>query len=447
MIPSFLEPGQDGARREDRAEVDRLFKRYRLQVLVALTLTYGFYYTCRIGFSVVKKPLIDGKIYDASQLGRIGACMLAAYSLGKIVNGLAADRVNVARFIPLGLLLSALMNILMGGTTTFYLACVLWFLNGFFQGVGATASVVSLTHWYSNKERGRAYGMWSSAHSIGEGITFLLTAQLVAWQGWEAGFIAPGILCVLVAAVGFQVLKDRPQVYGLPSVKEWKGENPETPPQMFTAREIKEAQLLVLKTPTIWICGVASALMYVTRYGLNNWGVLYLQEAHGYTIVEASGIVGVNTVAGFFGSVAYGFMSDKLFSARRPPVTLIFGFIEVLALVVIFFGPKSTIVLTIAFFVYGFTLSGLLAVLGGLFAVDLAPKRAAGMAMGFVGFVSYTGAVVQELISGELIQAGTTINEAGVKHVDFTAPVEVWLGSSVVSMILAATLWKAKFRD
>ncbi|MBI4818759.1 MAG: MFS transporter [Deltaproteobacteria bacterium] len=439
----FLQKGADGPPIADADLISKSFVRNRARVLTSLTLIYGFYYTCRIGFSVVKKPLIDAGVFDASQLGKIGACLLAAYSIGKLVNGSAADRVNVARFIPLGLLLSAGMNLLMGGTTVFLLACVLWFLNGLFQGVGATASVVSLTHWFTGAERGRAYGTWSAAHSIGEGITFLITAHLVSLAGWRAGFIAPGLLCIGVALGGFVVLRDRPQVYGLPSVKEWKGESGELH-HLADRAEIRAAQLAVWKSPVIWVCGLSSALMYVTRYAVNNWGVLYLQEERGYSIVEAGAIVGVNTIAGFVGSVAYGFISDKLFSARRPPVTLIYGIIEVLSLVVIFFGPRDTALLTIAFMAYGFTLSGLLAVLGGLFAVDLTPKKAAGMAMGFMGFISYAGAVLQELVSGELIHAGTTIAANGSKHVDFSTAIAVWLGSSVLSMLLAATLWNAK---
>src|SRR5206468_1135981 len=83
-----------------------------------------------------------------------------------------------------------------------------------------------------------------------------------------------------------------------------------------------------------------------------------------------------------FGSVAYGFVSDLWFKGRRPPATLLFGVVEVVALVVMFFGPRNAVVLTGALVVYGFTLSGILAVLGGLLAVDVASKRAAGMAMG-----------------------------------------------------------------
>jgi OPA family sugar phosphate sensor protein UhpC-like MFS transporter len=78
--------------------------------------------------------------------------------------------------------------------------------------------------------------------------------------------------------------------------------------------------------------------------------------------------------------------------------------------------------------------------------VDIAPKRAAGAVMGFVGVFSYVGAAIQERISGALIQNGTSIVN-GVRHYDFHRAVLFWMGTSVVSMILAASLWRVKVTD
>ena len=99
--------------------------------------------------------------------------------------------------------------------------------------------------------------------------------------------------------------------------------------------------------------------------------------------------------------------------------------------------------MTAAFTIYGFSLSGILASLGGLFAIDIAPKRVSGAAMGFIGVFSYLGAAFQERISGFLIQKGTTIIE-GVRTYDFSAPVLFWIGTSIVSLILATSLWRVK---
>jgi OPA family sugar phosphate sensor protein UhpC-like MFS transporter len=121
--------------------------------------------------------------------------------------------------------------------------------------------------------------------------------------------------------------------------------------------------------------------------------------------------------------------------------------IEVFALGIIFFTPVGNpTVLTLAFVLYGFSMSGLLAALGGLFAIDIASKKASGAAMGFIGVFSYLGAAVQERVSGYLIQQGITMTD-GIRHYNFEKPVLFWIGTSVLSLVLASTLWRVKAAD
>jgi len=407
-------------------------------MLIGVTAVYSFYYVTRAVLDVAKKPLISAGVFDADQLGTIGAMMTGAYAVGKLVNGWIADRVNIARFLPLGLFLSAMINLAMAANVAFGVACALWLLNGYVQGVGAASSVRGLTQWFSPSEHGRVYGFWSGAHSAGEFLTLIGTAALISHAGWRAGFIGPGIACAFVALIAAMLLKDRPQAYGLPEIHAWKGE-----PHDDTA-STREAQLEVLRNPAIWTCALASAFLFVTRFGIKSWGVYYLQEAHGFTLVGASFMIGVNAISGLAGALAYGFVSDVWFRGRRPPATLLFGIIELAALLTMFYGPRSVPVLVTALFVYGFSLSGILAVLGGLFAVDLSSKRAAGLAMGFIGFVSYIGATIQEKVSGALIQANTTVGPDGRAHVDFSTPIAIWVGASFASMAIAATLWRVR---
>ncbi len=66
--------------------------------------------------------------------------------------------------------------------------------------------------------------------------------------------------------------------------------------------------------------------------------------------------------------------------------------------------------------------------------------------MGFVGVFSYVGAAIQERISGSLIQQGTTIVD-GVRHYDFHNAIVFWMGTSVVSLVLATSLWRVRMSD
>jgi MFS transporter, OPA family, sugar phosphate sensor protein UhpC len=440
--------GEDRPVLADPQQIDRLYRHYRLTIMTWITLGYGVSYTCRLGLSVVKKPLIDGGIFTADDLGMIGSAIFYGYAFGKLVNGFLADHANVKKFLCAGVLLSALINIGMGWSPVLSIWMILWGLNGWFQGFGAPAGIVALSQWFSNRERGRFYSIWSTAHSIGEGLTFLGSAALVTWFGWQAGFLGPGLLCVVLALLMFPFLEDRPQTLGLPAVADWKKDGSTVRAESTgKAQSIWQLQLSILKVPSIWILALASATMYMTRYGMNSWGMLYLQEAKGYSDLEAGGLLALNPLAGLAGCAAYGFISDKVFQARRPPVNLLCALLELLALGIMFFSPPGhPILLSVAFLLYGFAINGLVTSLGGLFAVDIAPKKAAGAAIGFIGVFSYIAAAIQERISGYLIRQGTTLVD-GVRHYDFSNAVLFWLATSVVSLILAAFLWHAKTSD
>jgi MFS transporter, OPA family, sugar phosphate sensor protein UhpC len=447
-IVKFFATGQDAPLIEDQSRINTLYKRHRWRIMVAITFGYGVAYTCRLALSVVKKPLIDDGIFSAQQLGLISSAIFYSYAFGKLTNGFLADHANLKRFLSFGILMSALINIAMGWTPMLWVWAVLWGLNGWFQGIGAPSAMVSMANWFSNNERGRRYGFFSMGHPIGEGLTYVGIAGLVTLLGWRAGFMGPGLTCIAVAFIMYYLLQDRPRTLGLPLVADWR--NDHGAPVVDTgekAPSVWTLQKSILKLPPIWILALASSMMYVTRYAVVNWGILYLQEAKGYSLVEAGSLLGINTVAGIIGSISYGYISDKLFHARRPPVTLICGMLEIAALSIIFLSPLANATwLSIAFVMYGFSISGLLVSLGGLFATDIAPKKAAGAAMGFIGVFSYLGAATQDLISGFLIDKGTTIVD-GARHYDFSSAIMFWVGASVLSLLLATSLWNAKVSD
>ena len=441
-ILQFFKAGENQSQLVDQNKIDSQYSKYRKEILASIIVLYGFGYTCRLALSVVKKPLIDSGLFSIGDLGLVGSAYFYGYALGKFFNGFFADYANVRRFFTFGLITSGLINVSMGLNQSLLLWVVFWFLNGWVQGIGAPSCAIALTNWFSPKERGRYYGIWSTAHSIGEGLTFIGSAALVNYFSWRAGFIGPGILLIIITIVGYKYLQESPKSLGLPSVGSWKKEL-DTKPLLKNFNEVMNNQLMIIKYPSIWILGLASSTMYITRYAINSWGILYLQEIRGYSLIEAGSIIGLNTFTGIIGCVAYGFISDKYFDARRPPVTLMFGLVEIASLFLIFFGPESTVVLIIAFLIYGFTLSGLLVVLGGLFAIDIAPKNISGAAMGFIGLFSYIGAGIQEKISSLLIKTPEIDNTSAALY-GFDDAIFFWIFASVVSFLLSLTLWNKK---
>lgn len=446
-VLGFLKTGPDKPLLSDDPEtIRRIYERKRWSVFLSVTFGYGFFYVARINFSVVKKPLLDAGIFSATEMGIIGAAMLGVYAVGKTLNGFLSDRANIRRFMATALLLSAVTNLILGSTTLFLAFVVLWGLNGWFQSVGSAPCGASLRQWFSSREYGTRYGVWSSSHGIGTAITFLVTAVIVDAFGWRWGFWAPGIAVGLVALILYRTLADRPRTYGLPKVADYKDDHPVAPSDLELVGSVRAMQMSVLTNPAIWLIGLSSAMMYVSRYGINSWGVLYLQEAKGYSLVEAGGILGVYTVATVVGAVASGFVSDHFFGSKRNIPALLMGLFILGSLGMLYLTPPGEQAMDVlALTVFGLALGMQLSYVGGLWAVDIAPPRAAGTAMGLIGGFSYIGAAIQDTISGVLIDQGKTMVDGAARY-DFAPLFYFWMGTALVSLLLVLAVWNAKPR-
>jgi OPA family sugar phosphate sensor protein UhpC-like MFS transporter len=446
-VANFFKTGPDAAPLTDEAEIRHKYRTRRISVFLSITLGYAMYYVIRQGFAVVKKPLLEAGVFDAMQLGSIGSVFFATYMVGKCFNGFLADRLNIKRFLALGLLGSATLLVVLGLCSDFYLFAVLWGCCGWFQTFGAAPCVVSLNQWFSNKERGTLYGIWFSAHNIGTGLTYIITAFIVSAYGWRMGFFAPGVLGISAAVLLYLFMYDRPQVYGLPPISVYSREQ--------TADEYKakdkplfKAQFAVITRPAVWILGLSSAACYVTRYAFESWGVVFLTEAKGHSLMKASAIISISQFAGIAGAVTCGWISDRFFNHQRSVPCLLFGIFFVLSTAAFVYAPPEYVwVDYLSMMFFGYTVYALVTYLGGLMAVDICSKKATGAAMGVIGLFSYAGASLQEAVGGYLINSHKTIGIDGKSIYDFTAVGHFWVIASVLALVLPLLVWNARHED
>lgn len=414
---------------------NKKLKRLQWLFFISATLGYGLYYVCRMSLNVVKKPLVDGGILTEQELGWVGSALFFSYAIGKLVNGFLGDRVNIIRFMAVGLIISSLINIILGFSHSFWVFAILWGINGWVQSMGAPSCVVGLSRWFTDKERGSYYGFWSASHNIGEAITFIATAAVVSAAGWRWGFEAAGIAGLIGAAIVMIFLKDSPTSQGLPSV---------IPPKE-REKSSGMAQKEVLLNPYIWILALSSAFMYISRYAINSWGIFFLENQKAYTSIEASSIVAVNSVCGIIGTVLSGFLSDKLFKGNRVTLAVLFGVLNTIAIALFVLVPAGHHYIDVlSMILFGLSIGVLICFLGGLMATDIAPKKASGAALGVVGIASYLGAGIQDILSGHFIGDSKTITAAGKAAYDFSSIQYFWIGAAALSVLFCAMLWTAK---
>lgn len=425
--------------------IKKTYSRLRWQVFISATIGYSLFYVCRLSLSVVKKPIVDAGILNESELGMVGSALFFSYAIGKLTNGFLADRSNIRRFMATGLLLTSLINLALGFTSSFMVFTILWGFSGWFQSMGAAPSVVSLSRWFSNKERGTYYGIWSASHGLGKAITFIGIAFIVSISGWQWGFWGAGLIGLVGAIIVALFLHDSPESEGLPSIADYKNDHASISTK---GKSISSLQKEVLKNPYIWILALASALMYVSRYGIESWGIYFLEAQKGYTTLEASSIVSVSAFSGIFGTMIAGFISDKFFNGSRNMPVLIAGILNITAIALFLFYPDGHVWMdTLSMLLFGFAIGILITFIGGLMAIDIASKKASGAALGLVGIASYIGAGIQDVVSGFLIENNHNTVLNGPDTYDFSTVKIFWLAAAVLSMLLVLFVWNAKAKD
>jgi OPA family glycerol-3-phosphate transporter-like MFS transporter len=177
----------------------------------------------------------------------------------------------------------------------------------------------------------------------------------------------------------------------LPAIEEFRNDYPPDystdHERTFGFREIFFGH--VFNNRNLWAIAIANAFVYFVRYGVVNWIPTYLETAKGFSFRESSIGWALYEYAAIPGTVACGWISDRVFQGRRAPANLLFMGLTLLAVLVYWFNMSGPLWIDyLALIAIGFLIYGPIMIIG-LHALDLVPKKAAGTAAGFTGFFGY----------------------------------------------------------
>lgn len=441
---SFFRISKPSAEKIPSDRIGIEYKRLRNQTIWGVTAAYSLFYLCRMTFSVVKQPMIDSGLLNASQLGVIGSAMFFVYAVGKFSNGFIADYCNIRRFMAVGLLTSSVINLLLGilGFVTDAVSCIpglvfivfaaLWAVNGWMQSMGSPPAVISLSRWFPLSSRGTYYSIVSATPYLGKAISYLTIGAVVGACGWRWGFILASILGFVGSLVILVFVSDTPESKGLPSVQELTGERGRKEDELPT----RQLHLRVIRHPAIWIIALSSAFVYITQYAVSGWGVLFLQKAKNLSLEFSTSIMAVQELFGVVGTLGAGWVSDRLFCGDRVKPVAFSGVVCSLSLGLFLFADLGTVADIVLLSVFSMAIGTLYCLVAGLMAIDIVPRKATGAALGIVGIFSYVAAGIQDIASGVMIHAGSR-NGCG-----FRGAALFWLICSILSFVLPVAFGK-----
>lgn len=424
-----------------RAEIQGLYRRLRQRQLALTFLAYAVYYFVRKNLSAVM-PLLERDLgVSKSQLGGFLTAHDLLYGTSKFVNGYFGDRSNARTFLAFGLLLSGLLNIAFGFSTTVMALGLLWCLNGWFQGIGFPPCARVLSHWFSTSERGTMWSIWNASHMVGAAGIAVWAGWLGETYGWRWAFFAPAGVALLTALVILWALKDTPAEVGLPPIERRHDSEPEEPvasaaapvsAQQETAEFRAFLRRRVFGNPYIWLICAANFFVYVVRISFLNWAPTYLHETKGYSLVAAGGLTASYEIAGLVGSIAAGVITDRFFRSRRAPLCVLYMLGTALAIFAFQHAPSGSgawegaALSAVGFLIYGPQF------LVGVMTADIVSKRAAATAIGLTGFFGYLSGLLSGWGLGRILELS-----------GWNGGFAMLIASSLASAFCFALCWKA----
>lgn len=405
-LTKSLQPSQNETVPDEKG-VAETYKYWRVRILYSIFIGYAFYYFTRRSYTFAMPGLIEDLHFDKPELGLLATIFSITYAISKFTSGVISDRVYASYFMAFGLIMTGILNIAFGFSSTLIMFSIFWGLNGWFQAFGAPPCSRFLTQWYSQSERGSWWSTWSASHNTGSFIIPWIAATCLVYLGWRYAMFIPGVISILGGVFLINRLRDTPSEIGLPPIEQFRNDytgvarSDSGNVRKFTTKEILSN---VFSNRYLWMLGIAYTFVYLIRYGVGDWTALYLIEAKGYSRIGASGCASLFEVGGFFGSLSAGWISDKLFNAYRGPVNFLYAIGMLIGAYLFWLIPNGYPILdSCLMFFLGFMVFGP-QMLIGVVACELSPKQVASTATGFVGCFAYMGAAIAGYPLGKITQ-------------------------------------------
>lgn len=410
---------------------------WRLRILYTTMLGYATFYLIRANFSMALPGIRAEYGFTNTDIGYIVSAASVVYGFGKLLNGYLSDKSNARYFLTAGLIGSAIMNVFMGSGAGLSMLVILWAVNSWFQSMGFPPIARLLTHWFSPREIGTKWSIWSCSHQIGSAAAAILAGYLAMHYGWRSAFFIPAAVALVASVFVFNRVRDTPKEVGLPPVEDYKEDVPQEKKMGGQTLTVKDFIDIILKNKLVWYVSIANLFLYIPRIGVMTWAPTFLKEFKGADLLLAGGQVAIFDIAAAIGGIAAGWMSDKYFQSRRGPVGTLYLLMLALAFIALWKIPASNPFFdTLALMFAGFLLAGP-QVLVGIAMADYTCKSVVGSANGFAGFLAYVfGALISGIGIGQLVDAW-----------GWNAAFILFVCCSLVGAFFFSLTWKSKPRN
>ena len=379
------------------------FRRWGWLMLLSFGITYLFFYNGRQNINLVMAQMAEGLGSSTAALGVVSSALFWCYAFGQLINGRLGAFLGYKRFMMVGIIASAVLNVVISFQHSIPVIAVLWGLNGYFQSMVWANGLGILNKWWPKEKRGFASGLTTAFSGFAQVVTYLtilLCLTLNPEWGWRAAFRYPMIPMVLMLVAFYFFFKEKPEDVGLAPFEE-----PDAAAAQRDAvleADIKKKGFLypykVLFTePKVLVFCLISAIAGVGRYGLLTWIPTYFSEVMGLSIKDgifSSILLPFGQACAMF---VFPLITDKVFRGKREPMLALAAIVACLGLCFFPFIKNQTVA-SVMLFVLGVAamVTGVIWAIAG----EMGGRAFSSTIVGVLDWAVYMGAAVQAMVFG-----------------------------------------------
>jgi MFS family permease len=349
-----------------------------LGVLVGL----GF---ARFGYTPILEPMREGLGLSYTHMGLIASANFLGYVSFSLLGGYLASKYGGRRVAIYSLLLIGVTMILTGLVRSFADALMARFLTGV-GSAGVNVSFLGLvSSWFGKTRRGLATGIMNAGSSVGIIIVGIAIPLIILnfQDGWRVGWFFLGAAGIVIAAISYTLVRDKPEELGLKPVGAAEEQREISPGMVYRSKTL-------LRLGLVYILFGFSYIIFATFYSAH---IILL----GYSIELAGGFWSLVGVLSMFSGPFWGTVSDRI--GRNYGLATVYTLLGVSF--IIFGFSKGMMGLAVASLIAGITIFSIPTIVQA-FCGDLVGAKAASAAIGFVTVFFGIGQMVGPGVGGYL---------------------------------------------
>lgn len=184
------------------------------RIFAGCFFSYLLVYVARMNLAGALPALTRAFALSDAQAGLIQTVFAIVYAAGQLLNGLLADRVSPRRHVVIGLLLSALFNLLFSFARSYGQMLALWALNGAAQSMLWTPIVRLIAVWFDGKKRQWVSFCMCLCFILGHLTAWAVSGLMAAYFSWRMAFVVPAGILLATSVFALGMLRDRRHTVG-----------------------------------------------------------------------------------------------------------------------------------------------------------------------------------------------------------------------------------------